>query len=297
MIGSKPGSTDSATNALPAGRQAGVPGNPSTLIGIVVSMLLLIVVVLFTAQSPLSFFNLPGLLIVLTGTLAATMISYPMREIRRVMSLVSSVFRREPDFIREDIDELVALAREWMHGDARAVERALENTRNPFLRTGISLVIDNVREEEILDLLRWRITRLRARELAEAQIFRTMATYAPAFGMLGTLVGLINMLEVIQNGDLAVIGPRMGVALLSTFYGILLANLLFRPIAVKLERRTEDRLIAMNMVLEGVSMISRRRLPSFIEATLNSFISEAHDELGERPLAPRDDAGARSSTP
>ncbi|WP_229819696.1 motility protein A [Kushneria pakistanensis] len=259
-------------------------------------MLLLIVVVLFTAQSPLSFFNFPGLLIVLTGTLAATMISYPMREIRRVVALVGSVFRREPNFIREDIDELVALAREWMHGDARAVERALENTRNPFLRTGISLVIDNVREEEILDLLRWRITRLRARELAEAQIFRTMATYAPAFGMLGTLVGLINMLEVIQNGDLAVIGPRMGVALLSTFYGILLANLLFRPIAVKLERRTEERLIAMNMVLEGVSMISRRRLPSFIEATLNSFISEAHDELGERPL-PREPEGSGSSAP
>ncbi|MFC0337474.1 motility protein A [Kushneria avicenniae] len=259
-------------------------------------MLLLIVVVLFTAQSPLSFFNPAGLLIVLTGTLAATMISYPMREIRRVVALVGSIFRREPDFIREDIDELVALAREWMHGDARAVERALENTRNPFLRTGISLVIDNVREEEILDLLRWRITRLRARELAEAQIFRTMATYAPAFGMLGTLVGLINMLEVIQNGDLAVIGPRMGVALLSTFYGILLANLLFKPIAVKLERRTEDRLIAMNMVLEGVSMISRRRLPSFIEATLNSFIGEAHDELGERPLV-REPEGSGGRSP
>ena len=295
MTSSQSGSTDSSSQAS-SGRPAGVPGNPSTLIGIVVSMLLLMVVVLFTAQSPLSFFNLPGLLIVLTGTLAATMISYPMREIRRVVALVGSVFRREPDFIREDIDELVALAREWMHGDARAVERALENTRNPFLRTGISLVIDNVREEEILDLLRWRITRLRARELAEAQIFRTMATYAPAFGMLGTLVGLINMLEVIQNGDLAVIGPRMGVALLSTFYGILLANLLFRPIAVKLERRTEDRLIAMNMVLEGVSMISRRRLPSFIEATLNSFISEAHDELGERPLSRESEGGGGSAS-
>ncbi|WP_457809180.1 motility protein A [Kushneria sp. EE4] len=295
MTSSQSGSTDSSSSA-PSGRPTGVPGNPSTLIGIVVSILLLTVVVLFTAQSPLSFFNLPGLLIVLTGTLAATMISYPMREIRRVVALVGSVFRREPDFIREDIDELVALAREWMHGDARAVERALETTRNPFLRTGISLVIDNVREEEILDLLRWRITRLRARELAEAQIFRTMATYAPAFGMLGTLVGLINMLEVIQNGDLAVIGPRMGVALLSTFYGILLGNLLFKPIAVKLERRTEERLIAMNMVLEGVSMISRRRLPSFIEATLNSFIGEAHDELGERPL-PRNTESPGSGAP
>ncbi|MFC0267188.1 motility protein A [Kushneria aurantia] len=278
----------SNNDATPSAKQ--LPGNASTLIGIVASVVLLLAVVLFTANTPLSFLNLPGLLIVITGTLAATLISYPMREMRHVFALAGSVFRRERDFIREDIAELVALAKEWLHGDPRAVERALETTRNPFLRSGIRLVIDNVREEEILDLLRWRITRLRAREHAEAQIFRTMAAYAPAFGMLGTLVGLVNMLEVIQNGDLAVIGPRMAVALLSTFYGILLANLLFRPIAVKLERRTEQRLIAMNMVLEGVSMISRRRLPSFIEQTLASFISEGRDELGEEETtAPREE--------
>lgn len=291
MIGSN---TDRSGKPETTSRAPGVPGNPSTLIGISISVIMLVVVVLFTAPTPLGFFNLPGLLIVLSGTFAATLISYPMHEVRRVMALAASVFRRERHFVREDIEELVTLAREWMHGDARAVERALEKTRNPFLRSGITLVIDNVREEEILDLLRWRITRLRAREYAEAQIFRTMAAYAPAFGMLGTLVGLVNMLEVIQSGDLAVIGPRMAVALLSTFYGILLANLIFRPIAVKLERRTEQRLIAMNMVLEGVSMISRRRLPSFIEETLNSFISEGHDELGELPVPSRTAASSEA---
>jgi chemotaxis protein MotA len=130
-------------------------------------------------------------------------------------------------------------------------------------------------------MLRWRIARLKAREHAEAQIFRTMATYAPAFGMIGTLVGLVNMLEVMDSGNLDVIGPRMAVALLTTFYGILLANLVFKPVAVKLERRTEERLITMNMVLEGISLITKRRLPSFIEETLNSFIANYHDEIRE----------------
>ncbi|MCP1366949.1 MotA/TolQ/ExbB proton channel family protein, partial [Halomonas sp. BBD48] len=162
-----------------------------------------------------------------------------------------------------------------------AVEKALKDTRNPFLRTGVQLVIDHTKEEEIIDLLRWRIARLKARELAEAQVFRTMASYAPAFGMLGTLVGLVNMLEIMNTSNLAEIGPRMGVALLTTFYGILLANLIFKPIAVKLERRTEERLIAMNMVLEGVSLMSKRRLPSFIEETLNSFMANYHDEIRE----------------
>lgn len=265
--------------------------NTSTLIGMLASIALLATVLLFSAQSPDSFINLPGLAIVVTGTLAATFISYPMTEVLHVVRLVGIVFRRENTYTRDDIQELVALSRLWFQGKAREVEKALEGTRNPFLRTGVELVIANTKEEEILDLLRWRIARLRAREHAEAQIFRTMAIYAPAFGMIGTLVGLVNMLEVLDTSDMSIIGPSMGVALLSTLYGILLANVLFKPIAVKLERRTEQRLIAMNMVLEGVSLISRRRLPSFIEATLNSFMTHYEDEIRAAPMASANHAG------
>lgn len=114
-------------------------------------------------------------------------------------------------------------------------------------------------------------------------MFRTMALYAPAFGMVGTLIGLVNMLAVIDLGDLSLVGEHMAVALLSTFYGIVLANLVFKPIAVKLERRTEDRLITMNMIMEGVSLLSRRQAPAFIEATLNSFVVQHQDELQDPP--------------
>ncbi len=269
--------------------------NPSTIIGMLASIVLLVSVLFFTAESPQSFLNLPGLAIVLAGTMAATFISYPLREVLRVVRLVGLVFRRENTYTRDDIKELVDISRLWLKGDVRAVEEALAKARNPFLRTGIQLVIANTKEEEIFDLLRWRIARLKAREHAEAQIFRTMATYAPAFGMIGTLVGLVNMLEVMEAGDLHVIGPRMAVALLTTFYGILLANLIFKPIAVKLERRTEERLIAMNMVLEGISLITKRRLPSFIEETLNSFVANYHDEIRDPALARRDAADGQAS--
>ncbi|QJQ96549.1 MULTISPECIES: motility protein A [Halomonadaceae] len=258
--------------------------NPSTLIGIGASILMLASVLLLSAASPWSFINLPGLAIVLTGTLAATFISYPLKEVVRVVRLVGLVFRRENSYVQEDIQELVQLARLWFSGNVPAVEAALNETRNPFLRSGIQLVIDNTREEEILDLLRWRIARMKARERAEAQIFRIMALYAPAFGMIGTLVGLINMLEMMDAGQVGVIGERMAVALLTTFYGILLANLIFKPIAVKLERRTEERLVAMNMILEGVSLMSRRRLPSFIEETLKSFMVNHQDEIRDELL-------------
>ncbi|WP_251978700.1 motility protein A [Salinicola avicenniae] len=270
--------------------------NPSTLIGIFASVLLLVCVLFFTAETPDSFVNLPGLVLVVTGTLAATFISYPLKEVVRVVRLVGVVFKRENTYVRDDIKELVDLSRLWVKGDVRAVERELEYVRNPFLRSGVQLLIANTKEDEIFDVLQWRITRLKTREQADAQIFRTMATYAPAFGMIGTLVGLVNMLEVVDAGSLDIIGPRMAVALLTTFYGILLANLVFKPIAVKLERRTEERLITMNMVLEGISLMSKRRLPSFIEETMNSFMANYHDEIRDRHVKPRPDAGARSAS-
>jgi chemotaxis protein MotA len=100
------------------------------------------------------------------------------------------------------------------------------------------------------------------REAAEAQLFRVMASYAPAFGMLGTLLGLMNLMDLLGDGDMGPSSARqLAIALITTFYGVLLANLLFKPIAVKLERRTEQRLVLMNMVLEGISMMCAGRSP------------------------------------
>lgn len=270
--------------------------NASTLIGMIASVALLASVLFFSAESQQSFWNLPGLAIVITGVMASTFISYPLKEVMRVFKLVAIVFRRENLYTREDIQELVAMSRLWFKGEIHKVEEALQYTRNPFLRTGIQLVIANTKEEEIIELLRWRIARLRAREHAEAQIFRTMATYSAAFGMLGTLVGLVNMLVLMDTSDLDLIGPQMAVALLTTFYGLLLANVLFKPIAVKLERRTEERVIAMNMVLEGVALMSKRRLPSFIEETLKSFVATYEDEIRDEGLAPLSDGEKGSPT-
>ncbi|MGM1051356.1 MAG: motility protein A [Pseudomonadota bacterium] len=253
--------------------------NSSAWLGIMATALLLGSILLLSADSLVTLSNLLGVSIVLFGTLGAVLISYPAREVLRVVRLAIRVFQGGGRRNEQDIDALVQLARLWFSGDPRKVEVALKRMRNPFLRTGVELVIDNTPEQEVLDLMRWRMVRMKARERAEAQMFRTMALYAPAFGMVGTLIGLVNMLAVVDVGDLALVAERMAVALLSTFYGIVLANLVFKPVAVKLERRTEERLITMNMIMEGVSLLSRRRAPAFIEATLNSFIEQHHDEL------------------
>ncbi|MBK1726915.1 motility protein A [Halorhodospira neutriphila] len=258
--------------------------NPSTLVGMIGGLTLIGSVLLVAAQDTAAFLNLPGLAIVLGGTLAATFLAYPMDEVLRVFRLVWIVLRNERVYTRDDLEELIHISQLWFKGDVRAVEDALESVANPFLRTGVQLVIDLTPEEDILDLLQWRISRLRAKEHAEAAIFRTMASFSPAFGMIGTLVGLINMMFILEDGDIAQIGQQMGVALLTTFYGILLANLFFKPVAVKLERRTEQRLVTLNMIMQGISLMCQKRNPTLMRETLYSFIAQYKDEIRDPDL-------------
>ncbi|OZI30847.1 chemotaxis protein MotA [Bordetella genomosp. 10] len=259
--------------------------NSSTLIGIGVALAMLAAAIFGSAPSAVAFINLPGLGIVLGGTIAALFIGYPISEIRRIPQLLRTVFRNENVDSQRDIDELVTLAHSWAGADVHNVERELQKVSNPFLRTGVQLIIDNTPEEQIVELLQWRIARMRAREQAEAQMFRTMASFAPAFGMLATLIGLVNLMTVLGSQGMDVIGKQMGIALIATFYGILLANLVCKPIAIKLERRTEQRLILMNMVLQGISMMCERRGPAMVRETLNSFMQHVEDEIREQPAS------------
>ncbi|MCX7089027.1 MAG: MotA/TolQ/ExbB proton channel family protein [Methylococcales bacterium] len=253
--------------------------NYSTLLGLALSIVLLGFIILFEANHPLAFINLPGLFIVVLGTFAAVCLSYPLRDIKQSIKSIRLIIFYESLDPRQDADEITRVAQLWFTRDLIGVEHIIDSINNSYLKTGFQLVIDNTPMDDILTLLKWRIVRLRAKEQVAANIFHSMANYAPAFGMLGTLVGLINMLEIIAQKDITAIGFNMGVALITTFYGLMLANLLFHPIAIKLERRTEQRVMIMSMVMEGITLIAERRTPSFIRETLYSFIVHHEDEL------------------
>ncbi|WP_018995302.1 motility protein A [Thioalkalivibrio sp. ALJ2] len=253
--------------------------NLSTLLGIIGSLLVFGSVIAFSSQDLHAFLNLPGLGIVLGGTIAATLMSYPFHEVVRVFRAGAHAIREERYDIASDLEEIVQVSRYWYSQNLRGVQQRLEQVQNPFLRTGIQLVIDDTPMDDIQDLLNWRMARLRAREQADAQMFRTMATYAPAFGMLGTLIGLINLLLTTETDDFTIIAVNLGIALITTFYGILLANLVFRPIAIKLERRTEGRVVLMTMVLEGIMLMRKGRTPGYIRETLRSFMENHRDEI------------------
>lgn len=270
--------------------------NLSTLLGIVIGLGVVSLVIAFTAESAAAFINYPGLFIVLGGTLAATLVSYPGKEFLQLFRLLSVVFREENLDAERQVREIEEMARKWFRDDIRGVEQQLRTIDNTFLKTGVQLVIDKTPLPDIMDLLHWRITRLRTQEQAESQMFLSMAAYAPAFGMLGTLIGLMNMLSIMDHRNFDGIGIHLAVALVTTFYGLLASNLIFRPIATKLERRTEKRVMLMTMVMEGITLMSQRRTPSFIRATLESFIAQHENELYEpTDLEDLDSSSLRSS--
>ncbi len=255
--------------------------NPITIIGIISGFVIVAASIAATAKDVLVFVNLPGLLIVLGGTIAATVVSYPPTYLWRVWRNFIIALRNERLYEKDDIDDIVELAKRWKTGQIAQVEEKLNDVRSPFLQTGLRLLLDGTPAEDVEDLLNWRISRLRSKENAEAAVFRTMGAYSPAFGMLGTLIGLVNMLFSMSDGGFEQIGLNMAVALITTFYGLILANLLFKPIATKLEDRTEQRVRTLGMALEAVNLISQKRTPSYIRETLYSFLAEYDDEVIE----------------
>jgi chemotaxis protein MotA len=253
--------------------------NHSTAVGILLSIILFIFIIIFAANDPLSFINLTGLVIVVGGTIAAIFLSYPLRDIKHGLKSLKLIFFYENLDPQKEANEIVTVAQMWFNRDKLAIENIIDSINNPYLKTGFQLIVDNTPLEDILSLLKWRIARLRAKERAEANIFYTLAAYSPAFGMLGTLIAMINMLQIIELKDIAGISYSMGTALITTFYGLIMANLIFNPIAIKLERRTEQRIMIMSMVMGGITLIADRRSPSFIRETLKSFIKHYDDEL------------------
>ncbi|MFA6053086.1 MAG: MotA/TolQ/ExbB proton channel family protein [Methylobacter sp.] len=253
--------------------------NYSTALGVILSILLLVFIIKFAANDPLSFINPTGLFIVIGGTIAAIFLSYPLRDIKHGLKSIKLIFLYESLNPQKEANEIIAVSQMWFTRNTTAIENVINNINNPYLKTGFQLVVNNTPTEDILSLLKWRIARLRAKEKTEANIFYTLAAYSPAFGMLGTLIAMINMLQMIELKDIAGISYNMGTALITTFYGLIMANLIFTPIAIKLERRTEQRIMIMSMVMEGITLIADRRSPSYIRETLKSFIIHYDNEL------------------
>ncbi len=254
-------------------RQISMMGK-SSLLGLFGGASVLAVAATVSHQHLSGLFNFAGLFMVAGGTLAATLVSRPARDVLRVLRGLPKLMHDENIRVDADIDQLLNVAQWHRIGNIAATERAIEHVGNPLLRAGAQLVVDRQPIEDIIKLMQWRLAAIRTRDLGDAQILRSMATFAPAFGMLGTLFGLIQMLGGLESAALSQIGTTMSFALVTTLYGLVLANMALKPLAIKMERRVQQRLVIMNVFVEGVVLLHERRHPTVMREALAAYLMQ-----------------------
>jgi chemotaxis protein MotA len=240
----------------------------ATIIGIIGGLLLIVGSILM--GSPLmTFVNVPGLLIVVGGTIMATLIMQKMPVVIGAVKVALNAFFDKAEQPHTLIQQIVQLAGKARTGGVLALEN--EEINNPYLARGVRMAVDGVESQEIHNTLKIELDSLVKRHAIGHKVFKFMGSTAPAMGMIGTLIGLVQMLQALD--DPANIGPAMAVALLTTFYGAVLAFLIFNPIAEKLEDRTAHEETLLEIIVNGIDGITKGINQSILEDKLLAFLS------------------------
>ena len=229
----------------------------------------LIVVAIIMGQSNASFFNAPALSIVLGGTIAATAISYTLSELRSAGHVIAHTVIRKaynPSAYAKSLMDIAVVARK--HGILAVSQYENELNKNPNLKSVMQLVIDGYQPEDIERMLQQEIAALAERHKRSASMSRRASEVAPAMGLIGTLVGLVQMLADLENPEK--IGPAMAVALLTTFYGAILGTVIMAPLSVKLEKNSADEILIRTLIATAALSIARHENPRRLEMLLNS---------------------------
>ncbi|MBN2290112.1 MAG: MotA/TolQ/ExbB proton channel family protein [Candidatus Glassbacteria bacterium] len=242
----------------------------TTVIGLIAGFA---VIILGIAQSGsvMSFFDAASVFIVIGGTTCAVIISYPINELVGMIGVVKKTVFTKSQPVTETIATLVSFAERARREGILALERHMEEIEDEFLSKGIQLAVDGTEPELMRSILATELDYLEKRHTSGQGILSTSGALAPAFGMIGTLIGLVLMLQTMQ--DPSTIGPKMAVALITTFYGALLANLIFIPLTGKLKRRSEEEILIKELMIEGILSIQSGDNPRIVEQKLTSFIS------------------------
>jgi len=246
----------------------GVALDLNTIFGLVLTFVLIAGAILI-GQSNANFFNLPSFLIVILGTITVTSISYTWEEVSSAGKVIgNSLFRKKhnPKIMARQLLDLAVLSKKKGLLALAGVDGELKKDRH--LRKAAMIVTDGYNSDDVERVLAQELDALVERHRRSASILRRGSEVAPAMGLIGTLIGLVQMLADLQNPE--TIGPSMAVALLTTFYGAILGTAVLAPMAAKLERNSNDEAMIHTLVLIAMSSIARQDNPRRLEMLLNS---------------------------
>ena len=255
-----------------------------TFLGLFAGVAIIFIGIIQSGGSLYWFFNVNSILIVLGGTFAATMVNLPLKALKNLPKIVQNVFRADNDDYNAVIEEIVKKAQKAKKDGLLSLEADLPKMRDGFFKNGIELAINERESSRLRTFLNLELNNISSRHIAGQELFLYMASYAPAFGMLGTVLGLIVMMNNFSSGNegmnasydvaerFAELLAGMGLALITTFYGVFFANMIFLPIGGKLKRLSENEMMLKSIVVEGIISIHSREHPILIKEKLMTFI-------------------------
>jgi chemotaxis protein MotA len=220
----------------------------------------------------MAFVNAPSVMIVIGGTTGAVMLATSMEKFQSLGKVFSKALKVEAIPAAATATSIVEFAQIARREGMLSLEAALTNA-DPFMANGIQLAIDGIAPEVVEDIMFIDLDRMKGRHRAGNELMGLGATFAPAMGLIGTLIGLVQMLQ--NMSDPSTIGPAMAVALLTTFYGALLANLIFLPVSNKLKMRSAAEVEYCELMMEGVMAIAKGESPRMVEKKLNAMLPPA----------------------
>lgn len=248
----------------------------SSLLGTIFGFALVLTAIALGSPSFATFINLEGFLIVIGGTLASAFMGYESNYVLRALKAVGDMLKR-PKATRESIHGDVMRFVQWaflLHAKGiRALEEEAQYLDDdPLLKFGLELVATSYKPEDVRGMMESAVDAAFERDTVPVTVLRNMASSGPAFGMVGTLVGMVIMLGTIGN-DLGQIGQGMAVALLATLYGVLSARLIYLPAGEKLLLKEEMNRERNLLLMEGLVMLAAHTSPRMIQDRLNSYIA------------------------
>ena len=243
----------------------------STIIGLVWGIICVIVSILLGQGRLMLFVDMPSIFVVFGGVIAAMLVAYPIPKLIAGLKVASHAFKKsdiDPTKVISQINELALSARKE---GLLALEEIAQGMDDPFLQKGILLIVDGTDAELLRSILETEIAFVENRHKDNQKVWEMLAELGPAWGMIGTLIGLIIMLDNLD--DPSTLGPKMAVALVTTFYGSLIANFIATPIVNKLKLASDEEVLHKQVMVEGLLSIQAGENPRVIEEKLKAFLS------------------------
>lgn len=249
----------------------------STIIGLVIAPLIIYFAITDSIPNLYILFNVIGILVVAGGTLSASIMTHGLKDILTLVKISLKVFMKPKDDEKKVISDIIRIST-FLEKNPGQFNNFLNQDIHPFLKDGLRLIDNGFSEEEINEIMSNDVDKRFDRHMAEVELLKTIAKYPPAFGMIGTVIGLIGLLNTLKSDNQGMnnmIGPTMAIALLTTLYGLILSNYFFVPLSDNLFHRLYQDANLRRMIIEGVALIQKKSDPIYVREYLVVNINPA----------------------